>query len=968
MLLALDDALEGHGGLIALSGESGVGKSRLLEQLALEAKTRGARVLSGRGYSLEGDRPYGPWTDALTPIVEELGSSLTVVARGLERDLAAIVPAIGAPRGDAEDKGHLFWNVGQFLARLGRRKPLVLILEDLHFADASTVELVHFVGRHLESVPVLVVVSWVTGAADAAPLEMLATSLAGRSKRRQLAALTPPDLTELLQRAFAVEGDVARAFAAALHARTGGNAFFVEELLKEMIRAGHLGMTDGAWVGFEHGVPDTLPASVAEAVEHRLSTFGADTRRLVEVVALAGTAATLPLLEGVAALDANALGKALDELVARLFLTAPASIDGAYSFPHYLVHAAVVRGISEARARAIHRAIAEHLMRQHAVPGADLARHLSRAGMADEPGAFRPLLAAGRDALLRRANGEAVRWLRDAERNLQLHRDQLSLRPGEEQRLLADLARAEWRLGALDASQASQQRALALAAAHGDAEGRARILLQAATAAGVGGRATEALAAANEAMDAAATAGAWRLEVAARVAAALALQSLGRMEEGKGLVEAVTERVAREGDPAIVAVAHRALVLLYGWTGPGETARRHADIALQAARASGDDDIAWSVHWALAVLEGFTGNGEAVRHHRDAAWRLAESLGSPSRAARSAEVAIEYASATGAWGEARAWAERAIPIARAVAPRTLLPRLLVWAGLVYLAQEEREEARAMLDEAWDLSGAGLPGTVPVSAVQNVVLAHTGRAAWHLASGDWHEARRLGEAGLVLADRYGLVAWGIHRLLPQIAEASIWQQDFDRALEVAARLRRDGTPLQHKLALAWATAIEALVARLRDGRPDAAERLIEAAEQLEAVPFVFHAARVRRNAAQILAADGRTDEAVRELRRAHQVFLRSGAVAELRGTRSALRSLGVRLPPQSVSEGAGALTGREVDIARCVAEHLTNKEIGLRLDISARTVSTHLANIFRKVGVESRAELADLVRSDPRFAP
>ncbi|HEX4935777.1 MAG TPA: helix-turn-helix transcriptional regulator, partial [Gemmatimonadaceae bacterium] len=89
--------------------------------------------------------------------------------------------------------------------------------------------------------------------------------------------------------------------------------------------------------------------------------------------------------------------------------------------------------------------------------------------------------------------------------------------------------------------------------------------------------------------------------------------------------------------------------------------------------------------------------------------------------------------------------------------------------------------------------------------------------------------------------------------------------------------------------------------------------------------------------------------------------------ELRGTRSEMRSLGMRLPARDVSEGAFSLTGRELDIARLVAQRLTNKEIAARLDISARTVSTHLSNMFGKLGVDSRVALVDALRAQPGFA-
>ena len=964
--LALDDALDGRGGLIALTGESGIGKSRLLAQLVEEARTRGARVLTGRGYALEVDRPYGPWTDALTPLVQGLGTSLPVVARGLERDLAAIVPAIGTGRGEVEDKGHLFWNVGQFLGRVAKKQPLLIVIEDLHLADSPTIELAHFVGRHLEAVPVLLAVSWVSGTPRSGTLDDLVAGAGSRSAQRVLKPLTRADLQELVLRVFGESGTTAEQFARRLHERTGGNPFFVEEVLKSVLAEGHLHLEGERWIGFEGGLPETLPATVTESVSRRMDQLGDPGRRVAEVVALASTSATVDCLEAATRLEPNELADALDALTKRQVLVAPVEAGGAYAFVHHLVQLVVEQHITEPRARGLHRAIAAFLATNPANSGSALARHLVRAGLAATIEALPHLIAAGRDALARRADHDAVRWLREAEQGVRRHG--LALPAAEAILLLTDLARAEWRSGAFAEAAAHQATALEMAHEAGNHALRARILREVAGAAAVAGRPDDALVASHDAIAASQAAADLKLEIAARVSAAMVCQSLGRMDEGKAIVSAVLERAEASGDAESIAKVHRALVLLYGWTGPSTTARHHAHLALEAARVARNDEVAWSVHWAMAVLEGFSGHGEGVREHRAAADRLAESLGSPVRTALSAEVGIEYASATGEWAEARALAGRAVPIARAIAPRTLLPRLLVWEGLVLLAQDEREVGRVRIEEAWELSGAGLPGTVPAAAVQNVVLAHTGRAALQLAEGNWEEARALGERGLSLADRYGLVAWGIHRLLPIIAEAALWQQDFDRAIEVAARLRQDGASLQHRLALAWATTIDALVARLRDGRADAAERLLEAAEQLEEVPFVFHAARARRNAAQVLASDGRIDDAVRELRIAHDVFLRTGAEAELRGTRSALRSLGVRLPPRAVSEGAGALTGRELDIARCVAEHLTNKEIGERLDISARTVSTHLANIFRKVGVDSRAALADLVRSDPRLAP
>jgi len=109
--------------------------------------------------------------------------------------------------------------------------------------------------------------------------------------------------------------------------------------------------------------------------------------------------------------------------------------------------------------------------------------------------------------------------------------------------------------------------------------------------------------------------------------------------------------------------------------------------------------------------------------------------------------------------------------------------------------------------------------------------------------------------------------------------------------------------------------------------------------------------------------GDREGAIRELRKAHDTFARLGATGSLAIIREELRKIGVRPPSRTIASGASGLTGREVEIARMVALRKSNKEIGSTLDISARTVSTHLSNIFTKVGVASRGELADFVRNE-----
>jgi ATP/maltotriose-dependent transcriptional regulator MalT len=280
--------------------------------------------------------------------------------------------------------------------------------------------------------------------------------------------------------------------------------------------------------------------------------------------------------------------------------------------------------------------------------------------------------------------------------------------------------------------------------------------------------------------------------------------------------------------------------------------------------------------------------------------------------------------------------------------------------LLYLGRGDLERGRACVDEAWSLATGG-DAEGRVRDVFSIVPAHVGRAAYHLAIGDYAGAIRVGEQGLKIADRSGHVVWAIHRLMPVIAEAALWANDMKRASLVAERMRRESTALGQQLGLAWADACDALVELLRGDATAAVEKLSGAAAALDAIPYVGDAARVRRQLARALAETGDRDGAMRELRRAHEVFAHLGAERELDGTREQLRELGARPPVRTMAQGAAGLTAREVDIVRLVAARRSNKEIGTALGISARTASTHLSNIFAKLEVDSRGELADRAR-------
>jgi DNA-binding CsgD family transcriptional regulator len=767
-----------------------------------------------------------------------------------------------------------------------------------------------------------------------------------------------------------VDPATVRPFATLLYERTRGNPFFTEEMLKSLVDSGQLKREDGRWTGWD--VTDLqLPRTVRDAIVARLERLSPAARTVADIAAVLGTRASYGALEAVSGLVPAALVEAIDALRRDRVLVDAEGVDGVYyDFTHPTLQATLYSELGKARTRLLHGQLATALEQMYGAAADsradELAFHFSRAASPELAlKATRYLATAGRSALARYATREAATYLGAA---LDIVDGSMSSgasapAPNDVAALVEDLARAKQRNGEYAAARTLWERALAHARATGDPARISAFERRLGLVSFWAGHHDEAFTHYAAALEAASATGDERLAARIRISQAAAFLALGRPDDVRrelGEALSIAERLKHTG---MLARIHRALMQLNLFVGNAAEARGHGERAITFAASANDRGIEWSAHWGIAVLAGLTGNASELARHVRTAEQIAEELRSPVLAIWTSEVSIEYASGIGDWHTGLALAERTIPIARVLGANTLLPRLLVWTGLMHLGRGELEKAKALFDESWALSGAGdaASGAVDVHAA---VPAHTGMAAYALATGDRERAIALGEAGVALADRSGYVAWSIHRLIPIILEAALWIQDFDRVQRYGERLRRDSTKMSHALGLAWATASDALVARLRDADiPRAVELLSAAADQLDAVPFVFDAARLRRNLAQMLVAIDDREGATRELRRAHDVLARIGAEVELRGARDQLRDLGARPPARVIAEGAGALTGREREIAQLVAARKSNKEIGAKLGISSRTVSTHLSNVFAKLGVASRGELTDRVRQD-----
>lgn len=960
--------------MVLLTGDAGVGKTRMVEAVASEAGRRGWTVAAGRAYPVESGMPYNVLSDAFLPILKELDeAALTVLTRGTSGDLRQLFPALGSADevvegwDPGESRTRLFWSFTEFLKRFAERAPLLIVVEDLQWADASSLSLLHFVTRQLqgESIRILGTASRSYGR-DTESLDHLERSLAslGSLRRHELPPLSREATEELLSIVFQVGGSPLRDFSAHLYGWTHGNPYFLEETLKALVRTGRLYWRDGTWLGWDVQDLD-LPVSVRDALLLRLRTLSPPARSLAHLISVNGGRAPVRLIGRVAELGGGELMDAVEELTGQAVAEEEEDEGEVFlELRHPMVGETLYQDLGASRRRLLHRRLAEGLEEMHRgrpVPVDQLAYHFTRGGDSGvDPRAVRYLAEAGRSALRRHADREAVAYLESA-----LDRypepgdvDRSDLAPGPA--LQAELARGLARLGRYDDAAELWVELLDQARATDDTRAAAEALRHLGLVAFWRGRHETSLEHYEASLNAIRGQGHRALEARVFLARGVALQELGRADEARECIEESLERARALDDPTLLGRAHRALALLHTWIGNVDDARKHGWQAVELADRAGDPYVRFWGRWALASLEGLTGDTGEMKRLMAQARQVAEELRSPVLRLWTAELEVQYAYATGDWDGALAQGERAINLATSLSQTGLLPRLLVWTALVYLGRGDLPRARTMVERAWARAGldddGGERGDVHV-----VVPAHIGRAACLLAEERYEEAVAVGQAGVDLADRAGYVFWSLHLLLPILAEAHLRRRDLESATAVGRRLREAGAAIGHRLATAWADACDAVVLWISGDVERGLTMLQEAADAMDRIPMTYEAARIRRQVAGRLADLGREDEALAELRDVHTVFGELGAEPELERCRGMFRELDARLPSRTEARGTPELTPREWEVAQHVAARLSNKAVAKELGISPRTVTTHVSNIYRKLGIGSRGALVDLVR-------
>ncbi|HEX4354730.1 MAG TPA: hypothetical protein VHZ95_17490, partial [Polyangiales bacterium] len=687
-------------------------------------------------------------------------------------------------------------------------------------------------------------------------LKPFVTSLSahGDATVHQLESLAPAAIDELLSRTFGVGASARSEFAALLYGWTRGNPFFIEETLKALVASRRIYQRGGEWFGWEVSNLG-LPRSIRDAVATRLGQLSPEARKTAELMSVIGTRAgygSLRLLQDTN--DADLLA-ALDDLRRNAIVTeSEEGGEAVFDFTHPIVRDTLYAELGVARAKVLHAAIAEGLEKRYGARAAEhadqLAYHYARADARQlVPKALAYLTRAGRHALAQYANREAADYLAAALE--QGERLRAELGTAADYSIVEDLAQARQRLGEYDVAQSLWETALNVAKAANDGAGDlpriADIERRAGLAAHWAGRHEAALAHYDVGLDAATRADERMRTAKLRLAKSACFHALGDSAAADREIEAA-ELLARDaGDDALLARVYRAQLLTHLWTGSPEHALREGTRVLELATQTGEQYLAFTAHWALAMVSGLTGNSKSLEHHLIEGEKLAEQLRSPVLGLWIAEIVIQFRFGIGQWDNAIAEGERAIALARLLGQRVIVPRLLVWTAVVYMARGDVAKAQAYAAEAWTLGGPRSDSGE--HDVHSLLAVHMGRAYCHLGADEYEDAVRISEAGLVLADRVGYVVWAVYQLVPIAAEACLRlaatgnsAEFIARARAYTTRLRRDSSRSGQRLGLAWADAGDGVIARLRGDNLLAIELFTRAIDALEAVPYVHDGAR------------------------------------------------------------------------------------------------------------------------------
>ncbi len=478
---ALADALGGHGRILLITGEPGIGKSRLTDELAGRARARDAQVLVGRCWEAGGAPAYWPWVQVLRTYVRD-GERQSVAAQlsaadgdhlvALLPELAELAPGRKVPALDTDGaRFRLFEAVGSLLRRAAESQPLVVVLDDVHAADEPSLLLLRFVAREIAGSRVLIVGAYRdVDPTLSDPLTSALAELVRESHTSQigLGGLSQRDVAEYIELAAAIRPP--RELVAAIHAETEGNALFVAEVVRLLDAEARLG---------EAGAALSIPPGVRAVIGQRLGRLSPGCRELLAAASVLGREFRLDALAQLAGLDRADMLDLLDEAAAeRAVVDVPRS-PGRLRFGHALIRDTLYDDLAPARRLRMHARAGAALEAAYAADPEPHLAELARHYVAAAPAGF----AETAIDYARRAGDQAVGQLafEEAERH---YETALTLAADAVMRcdLLLALGEARARAGDRERAKEAMYEAAQLAERHGLREQLGRAAL------GYGGR------------------------------------------------------------------------------------------------------------------------------------------------------------------------------------------------------------------------------------------------------------------------------------------------------------------------------------------------------------------------------------------------------------------------------------------------------------------------------------------------
>ncbi|HKG39755.1 MAG TPA: AAA family ATPase [Conexibacter sp.] len=938
---ALDALAAGELTCLAIEGEPGIGKTRLLAELRTRAEARGHLVLGGVAAEFERDLPFGVWIDALDAYVASQQPEGDWDP-SLLGELAGVLPSLRAGRPPeaalADERFRVHRAVQRLLEHLAAERPLVLLLDDLHWSDDASIELIGALLRRSPDAPVLLALACRQGQAP----PRLTTGLAVRHVEGvRLDPLSQAEAGELL-------GALDQAALAELYAQGGGNPFYLQQLA----RAGEPGGPVAAQPQRAGG--GGVPAAVAASLAEELASLTPPARALLDGAAVAGEPFEPDLAAAIAELTEGEGLDALDEMLAR-DLVRPTRVPRRFAFRHPLVRQAVYESTPGGWRLAAHARAAATLAQRGAGP-AERAHHVEHSARPGDESAIALLLAAGEEVLAR-APGTATHWFETA----------LGLLPGADRErqsaVRASLASALRSLGELERCRTTLLEAVELLPADAVAR-RVELTTRCAAVEHWQGRHEDAhrrLMRAWEDLADRDTPEGVALAIELAVDGLYELDLAQTLSIGRDAL-ATAERL---GDPALTAASAAALALGEAAAGEIPAAREHRAQALAVDRLT-DEELApqlealYYLGWAESYLEHYD---EAVAH-ADRGIAIARATGEGRLLLPLMLVKGYPFEMQGRMAEARELCETAVEAARLSAnPHYLFWALfeLAWAryysgdldGTIAACEESAHVGRRMVGGTMPSAGGGPAWALAVARFE-AGEHERGHELMHAVCGDELEQKIPVERGF---------DWEMFTL----AELAFGR--IEGASAYAERSERNAAALGLQLPAALAGRTRAAVL-LAAGEPGEAARLAEqSAAAADSIGAHLQAAFSRHLMGRALAAADDRTGAIAALREAEQTLDTCGCLRVRDEVRRELRRLGARAEPRGPAtpeeSGLGALTKRELEIALLVTDRKTNREIADELFLSGKTVESHLRNIFVKLGAASRVEVARTVERAQR---